>query len=158
VNLDLEDGAFFAPGDPEASLRGFLRRTGQASDVDAGTLVRGYLEGLALMYRRAIDDLESLTGKAVRRICLVGGGCRNGTYCQFVANAAGREVLAGPVEATASGNIGLQCLADGTLSSAAEVRDLVRRSFPPVSYTPADRQQWQDAYGRYQGLVARRNA
>ena len=156
VMLDLEDGALFAPDDPEACVRGFLQRTGQNAQAGAGELVRGYLEGLALLYRRVLEDLEGLIGETIGRICLVGGGCRNALYCQYVADATGRELLAGPVEATSTGNILLQALAVGRLSGTGEIREVVRRSYPPVSYEPRERQVWDDAYGCYQELVARR--
>ena len=86
---------------------------------------------------------------------MVGGGTRNALLCQFTADATGRPVLAGPVEATAMGNVGLQAMARGRLGSLAELREVVARSFPVVAYEPrpSDAAEWFAAYARFARLL-----
>jgi rhamnulokinase len=159
--LDMEDPAFFAPEDPEAAVADHLRRTGQApagesGSLSLGELVRSQLEGLALLYRRTVEELVAGTGTSPDAVCLVGGGCRNRLFCQLVADATGLPVAAGPVEATAVGNIGLQMAATGALSGPADVRGLAARSFPQEHYDPHPDPRWTEAYTRYLGIVRRR--
>jgi rhamnulokinase len=157
--FDMEDPAFFAPEDPEAAVADYLRRTGQAGaagGLSRGEKVRCQLEGLALLYWRTIEELRSATGVEPDGICLVGGGCRNRVFCQLVADATGLPVAAGPVEATAIGNLGLQMVATGELGQPAEVRALAVRSFPPDRYEPRPGGGWNEAYERYGRIVAAR--
>lgn len=154
--LDLEDPAFFAPEDPERVVAEYLARTGQARSLSRGELVRAQLEGLALLYRRTIEELRQATGMRPDGISMVGGGCRNELFCQLVADATCLPVAAGPAEATAVGNLGLQCVATGELAAAKEVRELAARSFPPASYQPTVQTGWDAAYERFQDIVRRR--
>jgi sugar (pentulose or hexulose) kinase len=159
--LDLEDPAFFAPENAEAAVTAYLERTGQAaavgpSGLTRGEMVRGQLEGLALLYRRTLDELRAATGVDPDGICLVGGGCRNRVFCQLVADATGLPVAAGPVEATAVGNLGLQMVATGALGSPADVRALAARSFPQDRYEPHPGVAWDEAYARYRRIVSSR--
>ena len=99
-------------------------------------MVRCCLESLALKYRWAIDRLETILGTTIKTIHVVGGGTKNALLCQFTADACGRPVHAGPVEATAIGNILMQALGGGQLGSVADVRAVVARSFPVTVYEP----------------------
>lgn len=157
--LDMEDPGFFAPEDPEAAVAAFLRRTGQAAaagGLSRGELVRGQLEGLALLYRRTVEELAAATGAKPDGISLVGGGCRNRLFCRLVADATGLPVAAGPVEATAVGNLGLQMAATGALGGPGDVRELAARSFPPQRHEPRPAPGWDEAYARYLGIVNER--
>ena len=84
---------------------------------------------------------------------MVGGGTRNALLCQFTADACGRVVHAGPVEATAAGNVLLQAMGRGRIGSLADARAIVARSFPVVVYEPRDRAVWDDAAARFAKLV-----
>ena len=141
--------SFLAPGDMPARLRSFCERTGQAVPDSAGAMVRCCLDSLALRYRWVMERLEEITGRSLRVVHIVGGGSQNTLLNQLAADATGRTVLAGPVEATALGNCLMQGLALGDLGSLAQVREVVRRSFEVVTYEPRETQQWADAYGRY---------
>ena len=159
--LDMEDPAFFAPENPEAAVAAYLQRTGQAAAVGSsgltrGELVRGQLEGLALLYRRTLDELRAAAGVDPDGICLVGGGCRNRVFCQLVADVTGLPVAAGPVEATAVGNLGLQMVATGALGGPADVRTLAARSFPQERYEPRPAAAADEAYARYRQIVRKR--
>jgi rhamnulokinase len=122
---------------------------------DLGSLTRIALESLALRYRWVLDRLGQITADPIDTLHVVGGGARNRLLCQMTANATGRPVHAGPVEATAIGNILVQAIARGELASVAEGRALVWASFPPDTYEPRDASAWQDAYGRFQAKLAR---
>ena len=151
--VDPDDVTFLAPGDMPARLAAFCTRTGQTPPGDEGAMVRCCLESLALKYRWAIDRLESILGTTIKTIHVVGGGTKNTLLCQFTADACGRPVHAGPVEATAIGNILMQAIGRGRLGSIADLRKVVARSFPVTVYEPRDTAAWTDAAGRFAALV-----
>jgi rhamnulokinase len=121
--------------------------------LDEGAMVRCCLESLALKYRWTIERLESILGTTIKTIHVVGGGSKNALLCQFTADACNRPVHAGPVEATAIGNILMQVLAHGHLGSIHDLRSVVAHSFPVMVYEPRDIAAWSDAAGRFAGLV-----
>jgi rhamnulokinase len=94
------------------------------------------LDSLAVKYRLVLDEMESVLGHRLEPLHVVGGGSQNELLCQLTADATGREVLAGPVEATAAGSVLMQALALGQLGSVAEGREIVGRSFPVRTYEP----------------------
>ena len=110
--------------------------------------MRCILESVALRHRWVLERIEKMQGRPVGVVHIVGGGSRNRLLCQFTADATGRLVLAGPAEATAVGNIIVQAMALGHVSSAAEGRALVRRSFETQRYEPRERAPWDEMYGR----------
>jgi len=151
--VDPDDVTFLAPGDMPARLAAFCTRTGQAPPGDEGAMVRCCLESLALKYRWAIDRLESILGTTIKTIHVVGGGSKNTLLCQFTADACGRPVHAGPVEATAIGNILMQAIGRGRLGSIADLRAVVARSFPVMVYEPHQTAAWTAAADRFAALV-----
>ncbi|MGE3822403.1 MAG: rhamnulokinase family protein [Isosphaeraceae bacterium] len=151
VNPD--DDSFLAPGDMPSRIAAFCQRTGQTPPSDVGGFVRCAMESLALRYRWAVERLEGVLGTTIRVIHVVGGGSRNAALCQFTADACGREVHAGPVEATAAGNVLLQMMARGKINSLADARAVVARSFPVVVYDPRDTAAWDAAAGRFASLI-----
>jgi rhamnulokinase len=151
--VDPDDTTFLAPGDMPSRLAAFCTRTGQVSPEDEGAMVRCCLESLALKYRWTIDRLESILGTSIKTIHVVGGGAKNTLLCQFAANACDRPVHAGPVEATAIGNILMQALSCGQLGSIADLRAVVARSFPVTVYEPRLREAWSAAGERFAALV-----
>jgi len=146
------DERFLAPGDMPARLQAFCRETGQPVPDTPGAVVRCALESLALEYRWVTERLAELTGQSLPVIHIIGGGSQNALLNQFTADATGRTVLAGPVEATALGNVLVQALAAGRISSIAEGRALIRRSFPLQTFTPRDPEPWEAAYLRCRPL------
>ncbi len=114
-----------------------------------GEMARMILESLALRYRWTLGKLEELVGHRLETLHIVGGGSRNQLLNQFTADAIGRPVVAGPVAATAAGNVLMQMLAMGYLSSLAEGRELIRRSFETKVYVPREKAAWDEAYGRF---------
>ncbi len=151
--VEPDDPSFLAPGDMPARLAAFAARTGQPSPVDEGGFVRCALESLALKYRWTIRRVESILGTTIRAVHVVGGGSRNALLCQFTADACGIPVHAGPVEATAAGNVLLQAMARGKIGSLADARAIVAASFPVRTYEPRDGAAWEDAAGRFEAFA-----
>jgi rhamnulokinase len=150
--LDPNDLRFLAPGDMPERINEYLRATGQSPVTDKAVMIRVVLEGLALRARWVVEKLEQITGRKLEVIYMVGGGIRNELLCQFVADATGRRVIAGPVEATACGNILMQAMATGQIESLARVRELVRNSFKLRTFIRHDTALWDEHYERMQSL------
>mgnify|MGYP005839784921 CR=1 FL=1 len=151
--IDPDDPSFLNPQDMPLAVAAFCSRTGQTPPEDKGEIVRCVLESLALKYRRVIEQIEEIRGRRVDVVHVVGGGSRNRLLCRFTADATGKTVVAGPVEATAVGNVLVQLMALGRLSSLAEGRALMRRSFPVETYEPKTRAHWDDAFLRFLPLL-----
>jgi rhamnulokinase len=151
--IDPDDERFLRPGDLPARVREFCAETGQPVPADTGTLMRVLLESLALRYAAAIDQLAAASGYPIEALHIVGGGANHRLLCRLTAGATGLAVRAGPVEATAIGNLAVQAIAAGELASVAEARELVARSFPITTYDPAG--DWAEARARFAGIVAR---
>jgi rhamnulokinase len=147
------DARFLKPGDMPGRMGAFCRETGQVVPESRGAIVRCALESLALAYRWTAERLDELLGRRLPAIHVIGGGSQNSLLNQFTADATGRPVIAGPVEATAIGNILVQALALGHVSSLAQGRELVRRSFPLVTFEPQQAAAWDAAYERYERLM-----
>ena len=128
VNPDAPD--FLAPADMPEAIRAFCRATGQPCPRAAGPIVRCALESIAMKFRHVLGMCEELIGARLETIHIVGGGMQNRLLCQFAADACGRRVLAGPVEATAIGNLMVQAVAAGDVASIVEAREIIRQSFP----------------------------
>jgi rhamnulokinase len=116
--------------------------------------VRTALESLALRFRVALEQLESIAGRRLSPIHIVGGGSQNRLLNQLTADATGRPVIAGPVEATAMGNIIVQAVARGFIGSLQEGRELVRRGAGVREYEPRDTAPWDEAFERFVRLPA----
>ncbi|OFX17907.1 MAG: carbohydrate kinase [Armatimonadetes bacterium RBG_16_58_9] len=134
--VDPDAGVFLTPGDMPERIRQFCRETGQNVPESKGEVVRCALDSLALRYRDTMEKLDELLEKRFDRIHIVGGGTQNTLLCQLAADATGRTVVAGPVEATAIGNVLVQAMGRGVVGSLAEVREIVRSSFEMVTYEP----------------------
>ena len=150
--IDVDDGDFLKPGDMPERIRAFCRRTGQAVPEDKGELVRCILEGIALKYRLLLERLEEMLGRRLEPIHIVGGGAESRLLSRFTADATGRVVITGPVEATAAGNILVQAVALGHLGSLSEARAIVRDSFELVTFEPGKQNGWDEAYARLKEL------
>jgi sugar (pentulose or hexulose) kinase len=148
--IDVEDDSFYAPGEMPKRINEYLAKTGQQTTDDKGQLVRIILESLAMKYRQVLDMLEEMTGEKIDCLHIVGGGIQNQLLCQFAANAIGKEVIAGPIEATASGNILMQARAKGQITSLKQLRQIVSNSFDPKTYQPRDTDLWARQYQKHQ--------
>jgi len=146
--IDLEHPKFVAPDNMLESILGFLRHTDQAPPADDGAIARATLESLALRYRLCLAGLEQLLGYRLETIHIVGGGVQNALLCQMTADACQRPVVAGPVEATALGNIISQMVSLGRFASIAEGRRWMRSMSDIVHYEPKYSDDWDKAAER----------
>jgi rhamnulokinase len=151
VNVD--DPTFAAPGDMPSRIQAYCRASGQPVPATPGAIVRTVLDSLALKYRQVLLALDRLTGRDLDAVHIVGGGSRNRLLCQLAADATGRVVLAGPVEATAMGNALMQAVALDRVGSLAELRDVVTASVEVTRYEPRSDLAMEEAYGRLEELV-----
>ncbi len=146
------DNGFLAPGDMCVRIRDFCRRTGQTPPETKGAVLRCALESLALEYRWVAERLDVLMGKHLETIHIIGGGALNELLDQLAANATGRTVVTGPIEATALGNVLVQAMALRDIGSIAEGREIVKASFNLKTFEPRDTAAWDDVYTRYLAL------
>lgn len=151
--IDPDDHAFVAPLNMPNAIREFCQRTGQKAPQSEGEIIRCALESLALKYRLILSYLEQLVGNRLSTIYMVGGGVQNRMLCQFAADACQRHLVAGPIEATALGNIMMQAIGTGELSSIDQARRLIRSSPDIQAYEPQANAQWDTAYERLRQLV-----
>ena len=153
--VDPDDPSFLAPSDMPTAVRAWCQKTQQPEPQSTGEVIRCVIESLALKYQLVLSRLEELSGVPVEAIHVVGGGSQNVLLTQFTANACGRPVIAGPIEATALGNVLMQARGAGEIGSLHEIREVVRRSSELKTYEPRDRDQWLGAISRFLELLAR---
>ena len=151
--IDPSDPVFIAPGDMPRRIAEYCRATGQLVPETPGQVVRCIFDSLALCYRYTADVIDEISGRRTPYIHIVGGGVKEMPLCRFAASACGRPVYAGPVEATAIGNISVQAIASGELKNVAEARECVRRSFEVKEYLPQDTDMWEEGYERFIKLI-----
>ena len=153
--INPDDPAFSAPGDLPGRIRTYCEKTGQPVPESKGEIVRCIFDSLSLRYRWTVECIDEIKGRRTPYIHIVGGGTKEEPLCQLCADACDRPVYAGPVEATAIGNLAVQAIAHGELKNVSEAREMVRRSFPVKEFLPGkNRAMWDDAYGRFQALLA----
>jgi rhamnulokinase len=151
--INPDHAPFLSPGEMPKKIAEFCQQTKQAAPTSVGETIRTCLESLALTYRRTLEGLQDVLGRRMKVIHVVGGGSRNELLNQMTADACGVPVIAGPVEATAAGNILVQAMALGSIKSLADAREVVLRSFDVKHYEPRDTKSWDEAYGRYVTLM-----
>jgi len=152
VNPD--DDSFLLPQHMPRAIADYCRKTKQPAPATPGGIVRCALESLALRYRWTLEKLEELTGRRLDVIHIVGGGSQNTLLCQLTADACNRTVVAGPVEATAIGNVLVQAIGLRLIANLAQARDIVRDSFEVREFTPGDSGRWTEAHQRFQSMIA----
>jgi rhamnulokinase len=153
--FDPDDPAFLRPGDVPAAIAAACVRNGEPVPQTRGALLRAVVDSLALRYRWCVEALALATGVQPQVIHLVGGGSRNTLLCRCAADATALPVVAGPVEASATGNVIVQAIADGALGSISEARRLVAcdgglRRYEPQTSIGSSR--WDEAYVRFCAL------
>ena len=147
--IDPSYADFLSPGQMPQKIADYLKKTGQNAIEDKGTLIRSVLESLALNYAWVLQQLEQLSGHSIDTLHIVGGGIQNELLCQFAANATGKTVVTGPIEATASGNILMQAKAVGQVQHLEQIRAIVRNSFDLKEYLPDNIAPWQQQSKKY---------
>ncbi|MFM8290879.1 MAG: rhamnulokinase family protein [Planctomycetia bacterium] len=145
--VDPDDPALVAPADMPEAIRSLARAAGERVPESTGAVVRAALESVAAAIRRRILELDRLVGRRISRVHVVGGGVKNRLLCQMIADATGRPVAAGPVEATAIGNLLVQLVADRGVVDLRQIREIVRQSFEPEAFQPRAAAAWDARLG-----------
>lgn len=151
IDPDCED--FAAPGNMPKRIREFCRRTGQYVPETEGEIIRCIAQSLAFKFRMVADAIEDITKEPLSAVHMVGGGIKDTMVCRFTASATGKTVLAGPVEATSTGNAVMQLMALGKIDGLNQGRQIVKNSFPIKAYEPEDAESWNEAYEAYKKVV-----
>jgi rhamnulokinase len=156
--IDPDDGVFLAHGDMPARIRNVCQQGGQVPPDGVGATVRVIYESLALKYRYTVDLLKRVSGQAIERLHVIGGGSQNALLCQMTADALGIPVIAGPVEASALGNAVIQLISLGELSDLAQARTMLSESIPTRRYEPRDTALWEEHYQRFVSMINSRES
>lgn len=147
--IDMNDRMFFDADDMTGKIQRYCVLTGQPVPETKGQIARAVYESMAMGYREAFIGFEELKKKRIDVLHIVGGGSKNMFLNQLTANAIGREVIAGPAEATAIGNLMVQVLTSGEVADITQMRDVIRDSFDVESLEPDDTDEWTQQYERY---------
>jgi len=142
--IDLDDPRLLAPAHMPELIQELCRASGQPVPATRAAIVRCALESLALKYRKTLRAMDAVLGRTTRRLHVIGGGVQNRLLCQMTADACGIPVVAGPVEATALGNVGVQAMAVGAIGSLAEMRAVIAQSVSLETYLPENTGAWDD--------------
>lgn len=147
--IDPDYPEFGKPGDIPARIQKYCEKTGQYVPQTVGEIVRCIYESLALKYYHSFLNLKKISGKSFDAINIVGGGTKDPLLCQMASNACNTTVYAGPIEATALGNIAVQLMAIGEIKDLKEARKIIKNSFDTKTYTPENTERWQAAYEKF---------
>jgi rhamnulokinase len=147
--IDPDARDFLAPKNMPEAIRRFVADSGQPAPENEGTVLRCALESIAMKFRHVLGMCEELCGGRIDTIHVVGGGTQNRQLCQAAADACGRRVVAGPIEATATGNLMMQAVAAGDVADIAEAREVIRNSFAVQEYQPRNTAAWDDAFEKF---------
>ncbi len=150
--INPDDSGFLNPGNMPEAIREYCRNTDQYVPESKGEIARCIYDSLVLKYKFTLRQIESVTGKKIEKLHIIGGGANNEMLNQMTANATGIPVVAGPAEATAIGNIMMQAKAMGYVTTLEEIRRVVRNSFPVKTYEPASQHGWDEAYSKFEKL------
>ena len=144
-----DDPSFANPPSMLEAIDAFCERTGQAKPENDAQVIRLIFESLALRYRQVLEDLDRIATHPIERLHIIGGGSKNRLLNQFTANAIGRKVIAGPSEATAIGNVMIQAMAAGVVSSLQEMRAIIHASIETEEFLPQESEAWEQAYQKF---------
>jgi sugar (pentulose or hexulose) kinase len=151
--IDPDHIEFFTPGDMPARVIDFCKRTNQAIPETHAEIMTAVYVSLAFKYRYVLEQLTSVSGQTVDTLHIIGGGSKNTLLNQMTANATGRQVVAGPTEATAIGNAIVQLISLGELNNVAEARMMLSQSIDTTTYEPQNTAKWDENYERFKALV-----
>lgn len=151
--IDPDARDFLTPTDMPRAIVDRLDRTGQPIPTTDGGVLRVVIDSLAMKFRQVMGMCEKISGQKIDTLHIVGGGIQNRVLCQAAADATGCRIVAGPIEATALGNLLVQAIASGELANMDDARSVVRRSFEVAEYIPQNTQRWDDAYETFLGVI-----
>ena len=141
--INLDDTRLIAPDDMPTLIQTLCREANLPVPETRGAIIRCALESLALKYRTTLRNLDNMLGRKTEKLHIIGGGVQNKLLCQMTADACGIPVITGPIEATALGNIGVQAMGIGAISSLEELRETISRSVTLDEYTPENTAAWE---------------
>jgi rhamnulokinase len=144
--------SFLNPGNMPKAIQEYCANTGQFVPQTKGEIARCIYDSLVLKYKYVIRQIESVTGKPIEKLHIIGGGANNKMLNQLTADAIGIPVIAGPVEATAIGNMMMQAKALGVVETLEEIREIIRNSFEVVQYLPSPKTDWDEAFKKFERL------
>ena len=144
-----DDPSFANPPSMLEAIDAFCERTGQEKPANDAQVIRLIFESLALRYRQVLEDLDGIATHPIERLHIIGGGSKNRLLNQLTANAIGRKVIAGPSEATAIGNVMIQAMAAGAVSSLQEMRSIIHASIETEEFVPQLVEEWEKAYQKF---------
>lgn len=151
--IDPDYADFATPGNMPKKIRDYCEKTGQYVPQGEGEIIRCIAQSLAFKFRMVVDAIEDITKEPLCAVHMVGGGIKDTMVCRFTASATGKKVLAGPVEATSTGNAIVQFMALGKIENLTEGRKIVKESFPIKTYEPEDADSWNKAYEAFKKIV-----
>jgi len=147
VNPDAND--FVAPGNMPKRVVEFCKKTGQYVPESMGEILRCIYQSLAMKYRLAVEGMEKITGQKYTCIHMIGGGIKDQLLCQMTADACGIKVVAGPVEATVTGNIITQMMHFGLIKDESEAKKIIIDSTDIKTFTPNGTDEWEKHFEEY---------
>lgn len=150
--INPDEQVFLNPGNMPKAIQEYCRKTNQFVPKTKGEIARCIYDSLVLKYKFTIKQIESITGKQIEKLHIIGGGAQNKMMNQLTADAIGIPVYAGPTEATAIGNIMMQAKASGAVKSLHEIRKVVKNSFEVTEYNPSPKLDWETAYLKFENL------
>ncbi|MEK4384335.1 FGGY-family carbohydrate kinase [Solibacillus sp. FSL W7-1464] len=153
--INPEDEVFFNPVSMVNAIHEFCKKTNQSIPISIAEQIRCFSESLAIYYANIIDDIERITGYYSPTLYIGGGGAKNKLLCQLIANASGKRVVAGPVEASSLGNGLSQLRALGEISNLQEGRDVIKASFTVTEYEPQEADVWKSLKVKYKNIFRR---
>ncbi len=153
--IDCDAPEFAIAGDLPGRVRDFCRRTGQYVPETVGEVMRCLYQSLAMKYKISLEALEGVSGKVFPSIHMLGGGIKDTLLCRMTADATGRTVLAGPIEATVMGNIATQLIALGEIADVKAARAIIKASTPLAIYEPAEREAFEAHYGAFKAILGK---
>ena len=156
--INPDDPMFANPASMVEAIKDYCRQTGQHVPEGYAEICRCIFESLALRYRQAFNYLREMASFPIEVLHIIGGGSLNAYLNQFTANSLGIEVLAGPQEGTAIGNIMLQAKASGDVGDIWDMRRIIAASIELKRFEPTDKDQWDNAYGRFLKIVESKQA
>lgn len=151
--IDPDDPRFGVPGNIPKRIAEFCEETNQSVPQTKGEIVRCILESLAMRYRWTVEKIDEMCGERMPSVNIVGGGTQEKQLSQMAANACGRPVFTGPVEATAIGNIAAQAIAAGEVKDISQAREIIADSFEISEYYPENVGEWDEAYERFKNIL-----
>jgi rhamnulokinase/L-fuculokinase len=150
--IDPDDDLFISPGNMPKRIKDFCIKTGQEIPSNNIEIIQCIIQSLAMRYRETLGKIELLTGIKSDKIYLIGGGVKDINLCKSTASSTGKIVMAGPIEATAIGNIIVQLMGLGEIASLKEARQIISNSFSVNTYTPSKKEKWDDGYVKFKNV------